>query len=511
MLKERIYKSLSLEVRDKILRDGSVFLKGLGLFDLDRKAAQEIAGEDGEISILPPANLLRFEYNPEIDEVIFFDSQADRIAANAQASVPFTKEVIKELYAKVGALHQGEYLRVEGFGFFLNKTGSIGFIPDDILAREVNFEFAGQLAIRLNAGKPTYFIPKAPSLEDLLSGLSDVSEREAPQPKKADKAQSEAPEKQQKPDKSDQKVSAEQPSGEVNTAAEKVTGKQDTTDGSTIPPSEEPNKPKFKKSAKPIVIHDIPLFDDEAKERARPKSTPKLTLFNKIAAAASVLILAVIGVYLLNIYGVIQLTEGSRTVKTHPLTETVTPFPRTSGNQGLEIELERSRQDLLRNPSAAGEDQNVNDAGNEEETAGVTALPDNTLQQPLPDSDAVTGSDSQTEQGSGQVQIIPGTQGEIGPAVSGPQFGLTGEMQHFDTRPFGIVLHSLSSEALARQEMEVFTNAGFRATVYAAARPDGSTTWRVSVGQFETVDDAIAAALTLDEPWRSNNFISRLP
>ncbi|MCC5934660.1 MAG: SPOR domain-containing protein [Candidatus Cyclonatronum sp.] len=504
MLKERIYKAIGAEIRNKVLRDGSVAIEGLGLFVLDRMAARETVGDDGVVTIMPPVNSLGFEHRPEISEMVFFDSQADRIAAHAQASVPYTKEVIRELYAKIHEVASGEYLHAEGLGYFLNKTGTIGFLADDALAREVNFEFAGQLAVRLNAGKPTYFIPKALSLEDRLLGLENVSDRkhtaEKPQaPAGASAAQSSGIPEQMPADTA--KAEKTEAAAQKAKTAEPAAAKKYQPKGES--PLRIPEGIKSKPD-KAVVIDDFPLNDETGKRKPRRQ----LTLFNKIAATIAVFILVVIGLYMLNILDVIQLGDSSRTVRTQPLTESISPVPRTSSDNALDIMMQRSRQALLR-------DMQQSDAGRETET------------QPAED-DEITGIDDESP-GAAPQQIIAMPEHEIGqspqPATTAdsvqqpaaeveapqPEYGLRGEMEPFEQRPFGIVLHSLSTEALARQEMQVFETAGYRVTVYPATRPDGGTTWRVSVGQFETVDDAIAAALTLDEPWRSNNFISRLP
>lgn len=88
-------------------------------------------------------------------------------------------------------------------------------------------------------------------------------------------------------------------------------------------------------------------------------------------------------------------------------------------------------------------------------------------------------------------------------------YGLMGEMQRVRGESFGLVVHSLKSRDRAIEQDASLYLQGYRTITYPVETSDGRQSWRVSVGQFETVEDAQAAASQLPEPYRSNYFISK--
>ncbi|AXJ00598.1 Sporulation related domain-containing protein [Cyclonatronum proteinivorum] len=516
MLKERIYRSLAAEIRNKVLRENRASVAGLGLFELERKQAKEEV-KDGEVVILPPVNRLKFSYTSEIDDIVFFESQADRVAGEAKASRPFTAQVLKEFFAQVEHLQPGEYVQAAGLGVFLHKNGEVSFIPDDTLAREVNYEFAGQLAVRMKEGRPSYFMPKTATPEQMLAGFANVTDRPVPvkakkDPKTEDTAQGKASEAAA-PDPKDPKAAANEEAA-AHVSETQTKGGDDNEPSapiskpmaSPVPPGDGPgNRDRRRKKKTPKPAEDLIFFEEDFPEPKRREQS--LTLFNKVAAATSVLILLVIVVYLLNIYDVLSFGSDSRTVRTQPFADVEAPMLRSGSNSALEREIERSRQEIRQTGTAQPQG---------------TAEADQTASTTTPDPDPREGTAADTEilpEGGGEdlpeAQDIfvpePPPQPEIAAADPAPDFGLTGQIQSFDVRPFGIVLHSLASEALALEEKANFQAQGLRTVIYPITDSGGDTRWRVSVGQFETIEHALEAAQLLDEPWRSNNFISRLP
>lgn len=99
------------------------------------------------------------------------------------------------------------------------------------------------------------------------------------------------------------------------------------------------------------------------------------------------------------------------------------------------------------------------------------------------------------------------------PALSGNSISSYGLMGYEEVTMIGaytIVLHSLQSFERALEEMETFREEGFKTTLWEYQFSDGSTTWRVGVGQFETINDALSAIEELPEPYRNRNFITRI-
>ncbi len=89
-------------------------------------------------------------------------------------------------------------------------------------------------------------------------------------------------------------------------------------------------------------------------------------------------------------------------------------------------------------------------------------------------------------------------------------YGLTGSQSELLFGAYTIVLHSTPLGNRAQDEQTSLREQGFISTLWQATLDDGSRTWRVGVGQFETVEDALAAIPSLPEPYRSNNFIIRI-
>lgn len=74
---------------------------------------------------------------------------------------------------------------------------------------------------------------------------------------------------------------------------------------------------------------------------------------------------------------------------------------------------------------------------------------------------------------------------------------------------FSVVIHSMSNEAAARRTADQFAADGFR-TFVTTRTIEGNDTWRVSLGQFPTIEAAVIAAGELPSPYDEQNFIQRL-
>ncbi|WP_069131621.1 SPOR domain-containing protein [Rhodohalobacter halophilus] len=90
-----------------------------------------------------------------------------------------------------------------------------------------------------------------------------------------------------------------------------------------------------------------------------------------------------------------------------------------------------------------------------------------------------------------------------------PVYGLMGDLVDSANNGYSIVLHSLQSEDRAREQAASLAADGYRVLV-SPRSVSGETVWRVSVGQFETLQNAQAAAAELPSPYSSNNFIQRI-
>ena len=90
-----------------------------------------------------------------------------------------------------------------------------------------------------------------------------------------------------------------------------------------------------------------------------------------------------------------------------------------------------------------------------------------------------------------------------------PLYGLRGSVMEEANNGYSIVLHSFTEEENARNTAESLTQQGYRSIVSSRTVAD-RTMWRVSVGQFETLQDAQQATRNLPEPYNTQNFIHRI-
>ncbi len=90
-----------------------------------------------------------------------------------------------------------------------------------------------------------------------------------------------------------------------------------------------------------------------------------------------------------------------------------------------------------------------------------------------------------------------------------PLYGLMGTVLDDANDGYSIVIHSFNTEETARTTAAALAQDGYRALVNSRTVA-GSSMWRVSVGQFETLSDAQAAAQQLPTPYNTQNFIHRI-
>jgi len=135
---------------------------------------------------------------------------------------------------------------------------------------------------------------------------------------------------------------------------------------------------------------------------------------------------------------------------------------------------------------------------------------DMTTEQPAPQVDA-----PQEEAQSVLTPVEPEADVEVTeeeplpPEPEQPVYGLMGNLVDEANDGYSIVLHSMQNEVRARSEAADLASEGYRVLV-SPRLVQGSTVWRVSVGQFPTIPEAQQAAAELPNPYSTNNFIQRI-
>lgn len=159
-----------------------------------------------------------------------------------------------------------------------------------------------------------------------------------------------------------------------------------------------------------------------------------------------------------------------------------------------------------------------------EETEQVTTTQQQPAQQtiepsePLPEvevsiqdeaivSDELTPINQQPEEpgteqtGSGQVQLTQES--------DQPLYGLTGNWNGSVNNLYSIVVHSFYNQLRANEVASGFENDGYR-TVVTERIVNELEVWRVSIGQFQTIEEAQSSAAALPEPYNTEHFIQRI-
>lgn len=90
-----------------------------------------------------------------------------------------------------------------------------------------------------------------------------------------------------------------------------------------------------------------------------------------------------------------------------------------------------------------------------------------------------------------------------------PIYGLMGSLMEEANDGYSIVIHSFNDEAYARSIAANLSNDGYRVLV-SSRMVNADTVWRVSIGQFQTLNGAIQAAEDLPSPYNTQNFVQRI-
>lgn len=93
---------------------------------------------------------------------------------------------------------------------------------------------------------------------------------------------------------------------------------------------------------------------------------------------------------------------------------------------------------------------------------------------------------------------------------SSASYGLNGQVQQISGSVYSVIVHSLPSQISAQEQCNEISSLNLRCLVREATGPQGRTTYRVGIGQFDSIESAEAAIDQLPEPYRSRNFVARV-
>lgn len=127
----------------------------------------------------------------------------------------------------------------------------------------------------------------------------------------------------------------------------------------------------------------------------------------------------------------------------------------------------------------------------------------------VPESDPIIVIEEEEADTVEQQQVVEPEQTERTVVSEEGDYGFRGSARTLQGDVFSVVVHSMSNETAARTTADQFTAQGYRSFVTTRVI-GGNETWRVSIGQFPTIDAAVSAATELPSPYNQQNFIQRL-
>lgn len=377
------------------------------------------------------------------------------LAANNGIDYDKAEKYLNELITNIKkAAQKGEEYPIEGFGSFKIVDDKITFQPTENLLTEINYKYAGMEPIELSPA-----VTADDEVEDLdenrvkgIMGdtLDDIFDDD-------DVAEEDA---------------ITEIAGEIEeTAAEEDAEPQEISDADAEDDKEEvaepAPEPKIIEKDTVIVIEDEGSIEMESKDKAtQPKKRSKIAMPLFIT-----LIIVAVGVwgYLLMHFGIFDFDFDESNQKTATKTEQV------DKNAGDKSTLNTNGEDLTENKDGTN---NVTDNADGERS----------FQLEEPDETPIA----------------------IESETSEAKYGLKGEVKFSANDGYTIVLYSLSRESGAENSRKELENQGFRTLIKKIPSSKYGVLYRVSIGQFETEQDAQKAADENKDLVQENYLITKI-
>lgn len=122
-----------------------------------------------------------------------------------------------------------------------------------------------------------------------------------------------------------------------------------------------------------------------------------------------------------------------------------------------------------------------------------------------------TGADENSDRSAPEESVTTSeAEASISETAQKPAYGLWGPEEELLYGAYTIVLHSIQDRDRALLEKNVLESEGFKSTLWQANVGNGRVNWRIGVGQFATVSDALSAAPDLPEPYQDDHFIIKI-
>ena len=363
---------------------------------------------------------------------------------------------LSELISRIQkASEEGKAFEVEGFGTFSMEEEGLQFEPGNTLETEINNKYAGMKPIELiGAFKEPENDEEVPEV-DMTEAESEGADTDNNWAFDSDANQEEKEEKELeiiKPEsKSEDEEPEHKPEEEKDTEPEEIaTDKQK---------AEEVFDAVFGTAAGKDPEEEEPQEVSEPEEPvAETEEEPQSDAIGTVIVAVVVVLVIGIGGWMLYDFGFTGTNSTEMSAPQTQSTETVDPADGSSIQQEEEPEQDKVGMEPEQ-PSAVSN-------GEEEASSQPTTQQQN-------------------------------------------RYGLMGEPNQDIANGYTIVVHSLRDRQQAEQNRQQLQQAGYRSLI-SQAQVQGTTYYRVGIGQFETVGDAQQAIGDIPQRYRDNNFIKRI-
>ena len=360
---------------------------------------------------------------------------------------------LQELISRIQqAAEEGKSFEVEGLGTFQMQEGDLQFEPTDILETEINNKYAGMKPIELIGAFKEPDGEEIPDMDDQQDDQDKVWAFDG--------------------DAVERKEPAEEPLMETSDAEDEMDEKpEQEADEDVESETQEHEQPDEDVEEQLAEVNEE---DDRVAEE--PKET-ETEIEEPVKVAAEEETDDPIGRFLVAAIVVIAIGLGGWFVY----------------DVGLSSTSERSSQ--ASNPAQQSSNipaQQTRDTQNEQTPSNQSS------EQNQPEDQVNSEPEEELE-----VTTQEGTDAEQA------TYGLRGTLNNNIESGYTIVVHSLRVEQKAENRRQNLQQAGFRALVNQAM-VEGTTYYRVGIGQFETVESAQQAIPDIPEAFQDNNFIKRI-
>jgi len=454
-------------LREELTKKNNLFIQGLGQFEVIHREQYYKKLDDGKVLLMPPADLIQFRSNIPLQLHIHKEELTKLLISKTGMEKTKVEDLHKQLIERIlYAVNNRKAMEIKGFGlFYFDEHDQLNFDPSDELSTEINFKYAGMKPVEIQSGPGS--AAKSDTIDDDV--VFEFPSQTGVEPK--DELEDFFTDK----NTFTKSIEFELDNGYT----------EDTENGKDYFNFQSVKDHEHSTARRSIMEEDNGAKARFYRKYAHKRKSNEQALWILIAILFVAVFAAIIYIWLLTS----SITNQQPTVITpqaQPGTQELTQVPDGLIQPGMEPDQGVPESTVQTQPQAQTQTQP-------------------TPQQPVPQPQSETAAEVQTQ----IPQII---QQPAAPTIpeDQPLYGLTGAFNPQLRNSYSIVLHSFPDESISRNIANRLGLEGYRIQINPRT-VSNTTMWRVSVGQFETLNDAQAAANMLPAPYNTQNFVQRIP